>query len=78
LSDSRREVDALRTWRKVTVRRFSSNRAADEHERQYGRDMPDSEQMMLTWTLSREQWELATGTAHEPGLHRSVATVRRR
>jgi hypothetical protein len=37
-----------------------------------------AERILHVWQLSREQWLLHDNEAHEPGLCRSVASVRRR
>lgn len=62
----------------ITIRRFASNAEAERHDREFWRQMPWHERVMLAWRLSVEQWELLGRGADEPGLCRSVASVRRR
>jgi len=70
--------DSVRSSRRrVTARRFSSNAEADRHDAEFWRQMPAHERVLLAWQLSVEQFELL-GRPDEPGLRRSVASVRRR
>jgi hypothetical protein len=64
--------------RQITVRRFASNAEADRHDAEYWRQLTPDERVLLAWQLSVEQWELLGRKADEPGLCRSVASVRRR
>ncbi|MGE0592624.1 MAG: hypothetical protein AB7G23_10490 [Vicinamibacterales bacterium] len=64
--------------RTVTVRRFASMADADREDLAYWRTLSPAERIRLTWQISREQAILAGQPPHEPGLHRSVARVRRR
>jgi hypothetical protein len=62
----------------ITARRFSSNAEADRHDAEFWQRMPRHERVLLTWRLSVEQWELLGRAPDEPGLCRSVASVRGR
>jgi hypothetical protein len=62
----------------ITIRRFSSNAEADQHDLEYWRQIPPDERVLLAWRLSVEQWQLAGRALDEPGLCRSVTRVRRR
>jgi hypothetical protein len=62
----------------ITARRFSSNAEADRHDAEFWRAMPPHERVLLAWRLSVEQWALLGRAPDEPGLCRSVASVRRR
>jgi hypothetical protein len=62
----------------VTGRRFASNADADRDDANFWRQIPPDERVLLVWQLSVEQWELLGRAPHEPGLCRSVASVRRR
>jgi hypothetical protein len=61
----------------VTARRFPSNAEADRHDAEFWRQLPPHERVLLAWKLSVEQWELLGRAPDEPGLCRSVASVRR-
>jgi hypothetical protein len=63
---------------RMTVRRFASSDDADRYDLQYWMQIPVAERILHVWQLSREQWLLHDNEAHEPGLCRSVASVRRR
>jgi hypothetical protein len=62
----------------VTVRRFESNAEADRAESANWRALSDADRVLLAWTLSRDLWQLRGEQPCEPGLHRSVESVRRR
>jgi hypothetical protein len=62
----------------VTVRRFASNADADRHDAEYWRQIPPHERVLQAWRLSVEQWQLLGRQPDEPGLCRSVASLRRR
>jgi hypothetical protein len=64
--------------RPVTGRRFSSNAEADRHDAEFWQQIPAADRVLLAWRLSVEQWELLGRAPDEPGLCRSVASVRRR
>jgi hypothetical protein len=64
--------------RRITARRFSSNAEADRHDAEFWRQMPADERVLLAWQLSVDQWELLGRARDEPGLCRSVASIRRR
>ena len=66
------------TPRRIVTRRFTSNADADRHDREFWLQMPPHERVMRVWKLSVEQWELLGRAPDEPGLCRSVASVRRR
>jgi hypothetical protein len=61
-----------------TVRRFSSAADADRDDAAYWQGIPEAERVLEVWRLSQEQWEPAGPSPDEPGLSRSVASVRRR
>jgi hypothetical protein len=63
---------------RMTVRRYSSSRAADADDLAYWRQMSDAERVLQTWRLSVELWRLKGELPDEPGLCRSVARVHRR
>jgi hypothetical protein len=63
---------------RITVRRFASSDDADRHDLEFWQQLPVADRVLLVWQLSREQWELSGHPPYEPGLHRSVASVRRR
>jgi hypothetical protein len=62
----------------MTVQRFASAAEADRHDLAYWQAIPVEDRIALVWRLSLEQWQIATGERYEPGLHRSVASIRRR
>jgi hypothetical protein len=62
----------------TTARRFASNTEADRHDAEFWRQMPPHERVLLTWRLSVEQWQLLGRAPDEPGLCRSVASLRGR
>jgi hypothetical protein len=64
--------------RPMTIRRFASAAEADRHEAAYWQALPVAERIASVWQLSLEQWQLGGGQRYEPGLHRSVASLRRR
>jgi hypothetical protein len=61
----------------ITVRRFASAADADRADLDYWRQIPEAERILQVWKLSQEQWLLSGQPAHEPGLCRSVASLRR-
>ena len=65
------------SFRTITGRRFASAAEADRADLEYWRQMPAAERVLLVWQLSQEQWELSGQPANEPGLCRSVASLRR-
>jgi hypothetical protein len=69
---------ADRTRPDVTARQFPSNSEADRHDAEFWRRIPAHERVLLAWQLSVEQWQLVGRAPDEPGLCRSVASVRRR
>jgi hypothetical protein len=62
----------------ITARRFASNAEADRHDAEFWRQVPPHERVLLAWQLSVEQWQLIGRAPDEPGLCRSVASVRGR
>jgi hypothetical protein len=62
----------------ITTRRFSSHAEADRHDAEFWNAIPPHERVLLVWRLSVEQWQLLGRAPDEPGLCRSVASVRRR
>ena len=67
-----------RRARRVTVRRFASAEEADRHELEYWLSLSPEERLAQVWRLSTELWRLRGEFRDEPGLCRSVASVRRR
>ncbi|HSK08107.1 MAG TPA: hypothetical protein VK911_00905, partial [Vicinamibacterales bacterium] len=61
----------------VTVRRFASAAEADRHDLEYWLSLPPAERVLQVWRLSVELWRLRGEFRDEPGLCRSVASVRR-
>lgn len=64
--------------RRMTVRRFASAAEADREDLAYWLRIPAGERVLQVWRLSVEQWRLKGELPDEPGLCRSVASVRRR
>jgi hypothetical protein len=62
----------------MTTRKFASNADADRHDLEFWRQMPPHERVLQVWRLSVEQWKLLGRPTDEPGLCRSVASLRRR
>jgi hypothetical protein len=62
----------------MTVRRFTSHADADRSDREYWLQMSPAERVLQTWRLSEEFWRMRGEFPDEPGLCRSVASVRRR
>ncbi len=69
---------AVSRARRITVRRFASAAEADRHDLEFWLQIPDTERVLYAWQLSQELWRLRGDTLHEPGLHRSVESLRRR
>jgi len=67
-----------RPRRTITARRFASNEEADRHDADYWRRIPPSERALQAWRLSVEQWQMIGRQPDEPGLCRSIASLRRR
>ena len=63
--------------RVITGRSFPSNADADRHDAEFWRQLPAEQRVLLVWRLSVEQWQLPGRGRDEPGLCRSVASVRR-
>ena len=63
---------------RITVRRFATAAEADRHDIEFWMQLSDAERVLQAWRLSEEIWRLRGDPPHEPGLHRSVASVRRR
>jgi hypothetical protein len=61
---------------RARIRRFESSRDADAHDLEYWQQIPVADRVLSVWRLSLEQWQLS-GHTHEPGLCRSIASVRR-
>lgn len=68
----------LSRGRRVTTRRFESAAEADRHDLEFCQQIPAADRLLYVWQLSLEQWQLAGGSPHEPGLCRSVASLHRR
>jgi hypothetical protein len=62
---------------RITVRRFASAADADRADLEFWGRMTPEERVLHAWRLSQELW-LLRGQPHEPGLCRSLASVRRR
>jgi hypothetical protein len=69
---------AIERARRMTIRRFASAADADREDLGYWQQIPESERVLEAWRLSQELWRLKGEQPHEPGLCRSVASVRRR
>ena len=63
---------------RMTVRRFASAAEADRHDLEFWMQMSAADRVALVWTLTEEQWRLSGKWSDEPGLCRSVASIRRR
>jgi hypothetical protein len=63
--------------RVITGRRFRSNADADWHDAEFWAQLPADQRVLLAWRLSVEQWQLLRRGPDEPGLCRSVASIRR-
>ena len=74
MENDRRRLRAQR----MTVRRFATAADADRADLDFWRQMSDAERVLHAWRLSIELWQLQGHRPHEPRLHRSVASVRRR
>jgi hypothetical protein len=61
----------------ITGRRFPSNADADRHDAEFWQQLPADQRVLLVWRLSVEQWHLLGRGPDEPGLCRSVASIRR-
>jgi hypothetical protein len=61
----------------ITGRRFGSNTDADRHDAEFWAQVPADQRVLLAWRLSVEQWQLLGRGPDEPGLCRSVASIRR-
>ena len=62
---------------RVTVRRFASAAEADRHDAEYWVSIAPAERLLQVWRLSVELWRWRGEFRDEPGLCRSVASVRR-
>ncbi|MGQ0733088.1 MAG: hypothetical protein ACT4QD_05450 [Acidobacteriota bacterium] len=62
----------------ATARRFPSNTDADRHDAEFWRQVPPHERVLQVWRLSVEQWQLLGRAPDEPGLCRTVASLRGR
>jgi hypothetical protein len=63
---------------RIVTRRFSSSSEADRHDLEFWLQIPEEERVRQVWRLSQELWRLRGELRDEPGLCRSVASVRRR
>ena len=63
---------------RITVRRFASSAEAERYDLEFWLQIPADQRVLQVWRLSEEQWRLRGDPPHEPGLCRSVASVRRR
>ena len=62
---------------RMQVRTYPSLAAHDRDDAAYWRALPVAVRVLQVWTLSEAQWRLRGEFPNEPGLHRSVARVRR-
>jgi hypothetical protein len=62
---------------RIVVRRFASAAEADRHELEYWLSIPAPDRLLQVWRLSVEFWRSRDEFRDEPGLCRSVASVRR-
>jgi len=62
---------------RITVRRFVSAAEADRHDAEYWLSLAPAERLLQVWRLSVELWRFRGEFRDEPGLCRSVASVRR-
>jgi hypothetical protein len=69
-------VAATRAAR-IVVRRFPSAAEADRHDLEFWQSLPGAERILQVWRLSAELWRWRGEYPDEPGLCRSVASVRR-
>ena len=66
-----------RRVRRITVRKFASAAEADRHDLEYWHSIPAPERLLQVWRLSVDLWRWRGEFRDEPGLCRSVASVRR-
>ena len=80
LGDNKRMLSerAVARQRRMTIRRFASSADADRHDMEFRQQIPAADRVLQVWQLSQEQWQVAGRPPYEPGLCRSVASVRRR
>jgi len=71
-------TDPARRGSRVTGRRFPSNADADRHDPEFWGQLPADQRVLLVWQLSVEQWQILGRGPYEPGLCRSVTSIRRR
>jgi hypothetical protein len=71
-------TDPARPGKRITARRFASHADADRHDAEFWGQLPADQRVLLVWQLSVEQWEMLGRGPYEPGLSRSVASIRRR
>jgi hypothetical protein len=62
---------------RLVVRRFASAAEADRHDLEYWLSFPPHERLLQVWRLSEDLWRWRGEFRDEPGLSRSVASVRR-
>jgi hypothetical protein len=63
---------------RMTIRRYASAADADKHDLDFWMQVPEAERVLQVWRLSQELWRLRGDRPDEPGLSRSVASIRRR
>lgn len=61
----------------TSARVFKSLAEHDRADAEYWAALPADVRVTQVWKLSLEQWQLHGGEAYEPGLSRSIASVRR-
>jgi hypothetical protein len=61
----------------IMGRRFRSNADADRHDAEFWAQLPADQRVLLAWRLSVEQSQQLGRGLDEPGLCRSVASIRR-
>lgn len=62
---------------RIVVRRYESAAEADRHDLEYWLSIPAPDRLLQVWRLSVELWRWRGQFRDEPGLCRSVASVRR-
>lgn len=64
--------------RKMSVRICRTQAELEAADREFWQAIPPDERVLETWRLSEELWRLKGEYKDEPGLYRSIASVRRR
>lgn len=69
--------DAASRSARIVVRRYASAAEADRHDLEYWLSIPAPERLLQVWRLSVDLWRRRGEFRDEPGVCRSVASVRR-